>query len=65
MKTMKYEIPTSLELNEDSFQYQKWVGKINDVSAFEQNLQQQHEQFEALLKNSKMKIQGSKKRDNG
>ncbi|KAK8895986.1 hypothetical protein M9Y10_013872 [Tritrichomonas musculus] len=50
MKTMKYEIPTSLELNEDSFQYQKVVGKINDVSAYEQNIQQQHAQFEALLK---------------
>ena len=43
IKTMKYEIPTSLELNEESFQYKRVIAQSSDITSLEQNLNQQHQ----------------------
>lgn len=50
MKTMKYEIPTTLELKEDNFSYLNVKKSNNNIDMLEQNLQQQYSQFNDLLK---------------
>lgn len=37
IKTVKYEIPTPLELNEDAFQYKRVIAQTSDISSLEQN----------------------------
>ncbi len=64
MKTMKYEIPTTLNLDEKKFEYELVKSTNNNVDVLEQNLQQQYVQFQELLKKFQEKDAEDKKQKN-